>query len=364
MTNGKPSLRLIERAVSDMRRGVPVVVQDGTAALVVLAMEQANTATIDAYDKIARDSFMLITNRRAAGLNVAAKGWSVVRILRPTWLSPSNFLAVADPSLDLATPLKGPFQRIDHVEEQVDRAAVKLAKTAQFLPAVVAAEIKDAVAFAAEHDLLIVDADTLLASDELQAQALTQVAAAKVPLDGAENTRLIAFRPKDGSLEHIAIVIGSPSRQDPVLMRIHSECFTGDLLGSLKCDCGEQLRGAIAAIADAGGGVLLYLAQEGRGIGLISKLKAYALQDQGYDTVDANTKLGFEVDERVFAPAAEMLKKLGFRSVRLMTNNPNKVEGLQSCGIDVVERVAHAFEPNPHNVQYLTTKKTRTGHML
>lgn len=364
MTRGNTSLRSIERAASDMRRGVPVVVHTADSALMVLAMEQANATTLASYDALVTNSFMLITNRRAAGLKVAGKGWSVVRTTRPDWLKPSDFVAVADPSLDLATPMKGPFERIDHTEGTVDKAAVKLAKAAQLLPAVIAAEVEDAVAFAAQHDLLCVDAGALLENDSLQAQALTQVAAAKVPLGDAENTRLIAFRPEDGSLEHIAILIGAPSRQDPVLMRIHSECFTGDLLGSLKCDCGEQLRGAIATIADAGGGVLLYLAQEGRGIGLISKLKAYALQDQGYDTVDANTKLGFEVDERVFAPAAEMLKKLGFKSVRLMTNNPNKVEGLQNCGIDVVERVAHAFEPNPHNVQYLATKKNRTGHML
>ncbi|WP_262693416.1 GTP cyclohydrolase II [Kordiimonas aquimaris] len=364
MTKSNTSLRSIERAASDMRRGVPIIVRSADRALLVLAMEQANAATVAAFDALAHNSFMLITNRRAAALKVAGKGWSVVRTIRPDWFEPSDFLAVADPSLDLATPLKGPFERIDHSEEQVDKAAVKLAKVAQLLPAVIAAEVGEASAFADHHDLLCVDADTLLANDELQAQALTQVAAAKVPLGGAEDTRLIAFRPKDGSLEHVAILIGAPSRQDPVLMRIHSECFTGDLLGSLKCDCGEQLRGAIAAIAEAGGGVLLYLAQEGRGIGLISKLKAYALQDQGYDTVDANTKLGFEVDERVFAPAAEMLKKLGFKTVRLMTNNPDKVEGLQECGIDVVERVSHAFEPNPHNIQYLATKKTRTGHML
>lgn len=364
MTQTNQPLRAIERAASDMRRGVPVVVQDGDAALVVLAMEQANTATLSVFDAIADDSFMLITNRRAAGLKIAGKGWSVVRTHRPDWLKAADFIAVADPSLDLATPLKGPFQRIDHAELPVDRAAVKLAKIAQLLPAVIAATIQDAKAYAVQHDLLTVDAEDVLASDLLQARALTQVAAARVPLGGAENTRLIAFRPANGGLEHIAVVIGDPSRQEPVLMRIHSECFTGDLLGSLKCDCGEQLRGAVAAIAEAGGGVLLYLAQEGRGIGLISKLKAYALQDQGFDTVDANTKLGFEVDERIFEPAAEMLKKLGFLSVRLMTNNPNKVEGLQACGIEVAERVAHAFEANPHNIDYLATKKSRTGHML
>ncbi len=174
----------------------------------------------------------------------------------------------------------------------------------------------------------------------------------------------MSFRPRACGLEHIAAIIGDPLPHESVLARLHSECFTGDLLASLKCDCGEQLRGAISRIANEGGGILLYMAQEGRGIGLVSKLKAYALQDQGYDTVDANTRLGFDVDERVFAPAAEMLKKLGYKKVRLMTNNPAKVDALTRFGVTVTERVAHAFEPNPHNEQYLNVKRDRTGHLL
>ena len=149
-----------------------------------------------------------------------------------------------------------------------------------------------------------------------------------------------------------------------MLTRLHSECFTGDLLGSLKCDCGQQLRGAIAEIAAAGGGILLYLAQEGRGIGLVNKLRAYALQDQGFDTVEANERLGFEADERLFLPAAEMLRRLGFAKVRLMTNNPDKVAALAGFGIEVVERVAHAFPANDHNAFYLSTKARKSGHIL
>jgi len=185
-----------------------------------------------------------------------------------------------------------------------------------------------------------------------------------VPLADAENARLIAFRPGDGGVEHLAILIGTPDPGSPVLVRLHSECFTGDLLASLRCDCGDQLRGAIATIAQAGAGVLLYLAQEGRGIGLVNKLRAYQLQDAGFDTLDANEQLGFDADERVYLPAAEMLRKLGLGTIRLLTNNPDKMAALQRYGIRVVERVPHVFPSNGHNQRYLQTKATRSGHLL
>ncbi|WP_262692433.1 GTP cyclohydrolase II [Kordiimonas aestuarii] len=363
MTKTDMELLSLERAADDLRRGYVAVVADGTdRALALIPAELANTPSLARFDAITDASFILLTNNRAASLKVPGEDWPVVRLHRPSWMKAEDIVALADPTLDLATPLKGPFKRMNHRDEAVDRAAVKLVKWARLLPAVVAAEVP--ATFAAQYGFLKVPADHILDADFTQAAKLRQVASARVPLAGAENTRLVSFRPLVGGVEHIAIVIGEPNRHDPVLMRIHSECFTGDLLGSLKCDCGEQLRGAIKAIGDAGGGVLLYLAQEGRGIGLISKLKAYALQDQGYDTVDANTRLGFDVDERVFAPAAEMLKALGFDAVRLMTNNPDKVTGLERFGITVAERVAHKFPTNPHNENYLATKKARTGHLL
>jgi len=184
-----------------------------------------------------------------------------------------------------------------------------------------------------------------------------------VPLADAENARLIAFRPGDGGVEHLAILIGAPDPASPLLVRLHSECFTGDLLASLRCDCGDQLRGAIVEIARAGGGVMLYLAQEGRGIGLVNKLRAYELQDAGFDTVDANEQLGFDADERVYQPAAEILRQLGFDKVRLLTNNPDKVAALAKHGIEVT-RVPHAFAPNRHNRLYLDTKAKRSGHQF
>ena len=187
---------------------------------------------------------------------------------------------------------------------------------------------------------------------------------ARVPLEDAENARIVAFRPRDGGVEHLAIVIGEPDLSQPVLIRLHSECFTGDLLGSLRCDCGSQLRGAIAEIAQTGSGILLYLAQEGRGIGLINKLRAYQLQDAGLDTVEANLHIGFDMDERVYLPAAQMLKLLGISRVKLMTNNPLKMSALERFGIEMTERVPHIFPSNLHNQGYLKTKAAKSGHLL
>ena len=157
-------------------------------------------------------------------------------------------------------------------------------------------------------------------------RTLRPVAEARLPIAAAENARIIGFRPADGSIEQFAIVIGAPADHQPALCRIHSECFTGDLLGSLRCDCGWQLQEALRLMGEAGHGVLLYLAHEGRGIGLINKLRAYQLQDTGLDTLDANHQLGFEADERTFKDAAVMLRHLGIERVRLLTNNPAKVE--------------------------------------
>ena len=164
--------------------------------------------------------------------------------------------------------------------------------------------------------------------------------------------------------EHVALVLGARSTDEVPLVRLHSECLTGDIFGSLKCDCGPQLHEALHQIADAHWGILLYLRQEGRGIGLVNKLRAYALQDQGFDTVDANVRLGFAIDARDFSVAARMLDLLGVKDVRLLTNNPDKVAGLESAGIRVVERLPIILPANPHNERYLATKRDRTGHQL
>jgi GTP cyclohydrolase II len=194
-----------------------------------------------------------------------------------------------------------------------------------------------------------------------RAARLAIISRARLPLDGAEDTSVVAFRPTDGGPEHLALLIGTPG--DVPLIRVHSACLTGDVLGSLKCDCGPQLRAAVRRIA-AEGGILLYLQQEGRGIGLLNKLRAYQLQDQGFDTVDANLRLGFGEDERDFDLAAAMLQALGVQQVRLLSNNPLKASALEGQGIKVTELVPHSFGENPHNSRYLETKRDRQGHRL
>jgi GTP cyclohydrolase II len=196
-----------------------------------------------------------------------------------------------------------------------------------------------------------------------QSSSLRIASRAKLPIRGAAKAEIVAFRSEADAAEHVALLIGEPSGEPP-LVRLHSECLTGDALGSLKCDCGPQLDDAIAAIATSGWGILLYLRQEGRGIGLVNKLRAYSLQDQGFDTVDANLRLGFGDDERDFAVAARMLERLKQVEVRLLTNNPRKVEGLEAEGIRVAERVPHRSGSNPHNQAYLETKRRRSGHQL
>ncbi len=363
------ALLTVDRAVDELRRGRPVIVADGANRIAVMALDLASDDTLAAFEQSAGDrARLLISGRRAQVLKITgdarAAGHQVVMLEREARADLGFLLSVADPVEDLAVPLKGPFRPLPMgAHETAGQAAIELAKAARLLPACLAV-LNPVLNPQAGEDWVEAEAQNILGYAEARAARLKIVAQAKVPLEDAQNAKIVAFRADDGALEHLAIVIGEPNRHEPVLSRLHSECFTGDLLASLKCDCGPQLRGALKAIADEGSGVLLYLAQEGRGIGLINKLRAYALQDQGFDTVDANHRLGFETDERAFWPAARMLTLLGFSSVRLMTNNPQKVAGLEACGIRVVERVEHQFPANPHNVDYLRTKKERTGHLL
>ncbi|WP_169543773.1 GTP cyclohydrolase II [Sneathiella aquimaris] len=360
------SLRRVDRAIADLRRGLPVVIHSENGAVVALSTEMAFDAELEKLAAMGEAPFLALTAHRANVLHIKPTGENTIRVKIEDWMDVPLMRALADATHDLDHPFRGPFTRLKGAVSKACEGSIKLAKLARLLPSTLVSEIDADTAedLAANEDLGILHASEIFQYDERAAFQLHPVAGAWVPLQGSENTHIQSFRPIDGGIEHLAILIGDPNRHEPVLARLHSECFTGDLIGSLKCDCGEQLRGAIKAIADEGSGVLLYLAQEGRGIGLINKLRAYKLQKDGFDTIDANERLGFDADERVFRPAAEMLKHLGFNKVRLMTNNPEKVEGLDRCGIDVVERVVHKFPSNSHNELYLATKRKKSGHYL
>ncbi|MEP6784122.1 MAG: GTP cyclohydrolase II [Sphingomonadales bacterium] len=345
--------RAAARAIDALRRGWPVAV----GALHVLPVETADAPRLESFDPEAQ-SDILIAGSRAATLKLtnqwaAGDGASPVMIARAPWLDLAAALALADPATDLAHPLQGPFRAIDNADPEDAIAALELARLTGILPAFFVAH-KGAV------DVIVTPAD-VAAYDS--ADRLDIVARARLPVDAAENAEIVAFRSPESISEHVALIIGAPDGTPP-LVRLHSECLTGDVLGSLKCDCGPQLHAALSEIANAGWGILLYLRQEGRGIGLINKLRAYELQDQGFDTVDANLRLGFAVDARDFGVAARMLTLLGQSTVRLLTNNPAKVAGLNAAGVSVIERVPHKVAHNPHNERYLATKRDRTGHQL
>jgi GTP cyclohydrolase II len=364
------ALVAVDRAAGDLRRGLPVAVIDGReSAVLVVAGELAREevlAALKTWSGAAPD--LVLTPSRAATLKIRLYTPEAVRVPFPPWMTAEMVRGLADPTTDLAQPLRGPFQARREPVPGAALAALNLAKIARLLPAMVTVPAPvpagEMAAWATARGLMPVAAEDIAAYPTVSASSLEQVASARVPLEMAEEARILTFRPKDGGLEHLAIVIGEPRRPGPVLIRIHSECFTGDLLGSLRCDCGDQLRGAIAQIAKEGSGIVLYLAQEGRGIGLTNKLRAYALQDQGFDTMEANERLGYAADERLFEPAVEMLHRMGFTEVRLLTNNPDKVAALERLGVRVVERVPHAFSAKPHNAFYLSTKASKAGHYL
>lgn len=360
----------VERCVAEIRGARIVVLRggDGTA-VALIACETATPAGVANLTALALDRpFVVISGRRAVALGLAAGGLKPVRLSMARDWDAAALRAVTTPLADDGLPADGDLAVAEMSPTGPEAAALVLAKIARLLPAVMMAPLDEDVSRNLEpwvhrHDLFLADAGDILQYDRMATQTLQQVADARVPLAGAETARIVAFRPRDGGAEHFAVIIGEVLA-DPTLVRLHSECFTGDLLGSLRCDCGEQLRGAIGEIGLHGSGVLLYLAQEGRGIGLVNKLRAYALQDRGFDTIEANEQLGFDADERIYSPAVQMLRALGVSRVRLLTNNPAKVDGLARLGIPVIERVPHAFPSNRHNDLYLRTKAIRAGHLF
>ena len=340
----------LERAIATLRAGRPVAL----GSQMILSVETATAAMLDLLDT-KQGARLLLSGARAAALGLgnerdAADPAAPVLIARCDWLGHDEALALADPGRDFDRAPLGPLQPLPSDEADVARAALKLARLAGLLPA-----------------LWLVDGDaggtaSLAPADLDRPGEALLVARAALPLDALPPSQMVSFRDPATGEDHVALVVGAFGGQPP-LVRLHSECLTGDVFGSLKCDCGPQLKEALRLIGAAGGGVLLYLRQEGRGIGLANKLRAYQLQDRGLDTVDANRRLGFGDDERDYRMAAAMLRALAIDRVRLLTNNPSKVAGLEGEGIAVVERVAHHMPANPHNADYIGTKQRRSGHL-
>ena len=353
--SGNP--RKVTLALDALRHGWAIRVEDEAGALELLPAEtgfaQPGLYAARLLISAARAATLKLTNQREA-----AEPHAPVMMHGAEPFSLHAARTLADPALDLAEPMRGPF-RADPVEAQAAAAAaLDMARLAGILPAFM-------VATGIEPAATVTTADLAAFKDPLE---LTVQARARLPVHACDMAEIVAFRARDDMREHVALVIGTQSGDVVPLVRLHSECLTGDVLGSLKCDCGPQLDAALERMAEeanaSGWGLLLYLRQEGRGIGLINKLRAYELQDQGFDTVDANERLGLPSEARDFPVAARMLDLLGVPAVRLLTNNPAKVAALKAVGVTVVERVAHQLPANPHNARYLDTKRDRTGHLL
>jgi GTP cyclohydrolase II len=362
MTLGPTIVERFARARADLRMGVPVVLTaEGRGALVV-AVETLSPRRLAALRSLGEPE-LAITSRRAETLKARAYDNDLARIMIPGEADTAWLRAIADPADDLREPMKGPLRSLRGGPADLHRAAIALAKSAHLLPAAVLLPVPVALAIAARDNLTLLPLSEA-APDLNRASPLHPVVSARLPMAVSQVGQVHVFRPEDGGEEHYAIEIGRPGRSQPVLARLHSACFTGDVLGSLKCDCGPQLHAALAQMGNAGAGVLLYLNQEGRGIGLANKMRAYSLQDQGFDTVEANHRLGFEDDERDFRLGASLLRKLGFSSVRLLTNNPRKLAMMAANGITVAERVPLNVGQTDQNAAYLATKAAKSGHLL
>ena len=358
MAIGPNTFEILARARNDLRVGIPIVV-DNT---IIASAENIDECKLKKLQEINSLS-IAITNWRAKTLNLAPYDQDLVRIDVPQDINAKWVKAIADPSMDLVTPMKGPLKAIRDSNAAIARDGIKLAKEAQLLPSVILVNIDDGKTYSDLYNLTYLTQRNL--EDGLsKSTPLKPVICAKLPIFASRDTKMTVFRPSSGGEEHYAIEVGRPSRSSPVLTRLHSTCFTGDVLGSLKCDCGPQLNGALEQISAYGSGLLIYLNQEGRGIGLANKIRAYSLQDQGFDTVDANHRLGFEDDERDFKIGAEILANLGFSKIKLLTNNPQKVVMLEENGIVVTERLPLKLGLTADNADYLQVKANRSGHLI
>jgi GTP cyclohydrolase II len=352
---GAPALVGMTRGLAEFRGGRPVLVSASTGAAIALPVEGLTPERLAAFRRLCAPSrpCLVVTARRAHSLGIPTS--APVRLQLAEDIDAASILAIV-----AAGEADGPFAADPAGEAAA--AAVELAKFAQVLPAVLATAPDPAMA-ALDPPLVRIPADAIGRFRAQRLDSLVIAGEAQVPLNASERARFVVFRDVTGD-SPVAIVIGSPDFSLPTPVRLHSACLTGDAFGSRRCDCGDQLKSALKRIAAMGGGIILYLAQEGRGVGLANKMRAYTLQDAGLDTVDANTTLGFDDDERDYGMAGRMLEMLGCTKVVLLTNNPAKLDGLASAGIEIAGRMPLETPINADNRRYLTAKAARSGHHL
>ena len=361
----------IERAISELRRGGKLVVSDNNAGISVLlfASELIENDTIKQLSDLAlsRPNIIISKNRsNAIGIKNANGPCSI--LINNNWTL-NDILSLCMPLTGHVTPkIEG---ALTESNDGIISSCILLLRQSRLLPAglmtiISNVSVEQINKWAFNKNLINVDISDIRSYEKIKANNLNIAVKAKVPISYTENCEIIIFRPKDGGNEHFCLVFGKNRSltKNNALLRIHSQCITGDVLDSLKCDCGQQLKESIKIMAEADEGVLIYLAQEGRDIGLLNKLRAYTLQENGLDTVEANEDLGFNDDERLYYPAKEILSQLNIKNVELITNNPKKVEHLKSLGINVTKRIPIKINPNKYNEKYLETKSKKSGHIL
>ncbi len=357
------------RGGTELRRGGTVMLRLANGACgLCQAAELSDGDDINRLSRLAGSATLLIlTAPRLSSLGrVLRDGYPVASVALPDKRH-STFFDLAFRQNDQLTG--SDFNIIPESTGSLADVAAQLLRSAKLIPAglFVRLPLRDVAAqdrFARQHNMMIVESRDMDQYSHEAASFVKIAARARVPLAVSEDAEIVMFRAEIGGEEHFAVLIGTGANSDTPLVRLHSQCITGDILGSLKCDCGDQLQTAMQLMADRGGGILVYLAQEGRDIGLLNKMRAYALQDNGLDTVDANHALGFDTDERLFLPAARILQALDVSKIQLITNNPDKISQLEQYGINVTARVPLALDANPHNRHYLKTKQIRTGHLI
>jgi len=356
---GDPRQIAVERAISEFRAARPVFIKaDGVLALAVPVEGLSEQSIPLLLDNKHKPRLVLSQSKVKTASEVEEEVAAVS--LKP--FTSETITAFFEHGIDgRESPEQGYAVKIERAGD-ADRAAWTLTNLAFLLPACVVIPVDGGSL--SKLPLLTIDASAILAFRDNEAKTLKIVSRTFVPLEGVTESEFVVFRGGDGLRDQVAVIVSNPSPKRPVLVRIHSACLTGDLFGSLKCDCGDQLRGTVQVMSEEGGGIVLYLDQEGRGNGIANKIRAYGLQAEGFDTYDADAMLGFGQDQRRFDFAAEMLKQLGYTSIRLMTNNPHKIEALRAAGLDVASTHRVNGRKTAHNVKYLAAKRDKAGHLI